>query len=134
MRDEDGNAVVDTDSDIISRYAVDDALDDGTLVPTWSPDDPLNGRTPQASRFPLGTVVMTPGVAEMGETIDLIAYLQRHADCDWGDVSLEDARANDTALRNGLRLLSAYETPVSRLWIVTEADRHTTTLLQPSAY
>ncbi len=134
MRDEAGNAIVQPDNDLISRYTVDDALDDGTLLPTWSPDSPLNGIGTTNSSFPLGTVVMKPGAAEMGETIDLLTYLKRHAACDWGDVDAADARTNDQALRDGLRLLSAYETSASMLWIISESDRSVTTLLTPGEY
>ena len=53
MRDADGNPVAaNAASDIISRYTVDDALEDGALTPTWQPDNPLNdiGHEP----FPTG--------------------------------------------------------------------------------
>jgi hypothetical protein len=133
MRDAAGNPVEgNAASDIISRYTVDDALEDGVLTPTWQPDNPLNGSSP--SRFPLGTVVMTPGAAEMGETIDLLIYLKRHANCDWGDLDAADLRTNNAALRDGLRLLSSYDTPAGKLWIISEADRSVTTLLKPTDY
>ncbi|MCO5193143.1 MAG: plasmid related protein [Anaerolineae bacterium] len=70
----------------------------------------------------------------MGETIDLLTYLKRHANCDWGDLDATDARTNDQALRDGLRLLSAYDTPAGKLWIISEADRSVTTLLLPEEY
>ncbi len=34
--------------------------------------------------------------------------LKRHAARDWGEVCEEDRKANDEALEQGLRLLSAY--------------------------
>jgi hypothetical protein len=41
---------------------------------------------------------------------------------DWGEVDAEDAQANEAALTNGLRLLSAYRlTDETRIWIITEA-------------
>jgi len=44
-------------------------------------------------------------------------------------------RANDRALREGDRLLSAYKTSTGeRLWVITEADRSATTILLPSEY
>ena len=63
----------------------------------------------------------------MGETIDLLTYLKRHADCEWGDLDAADVRANNAALRDGLRLLSSYDTPAGKLWIISEADRSVTT-------
>jgi hypothetical protein len=50
-------------------------------------------------------------------------------------VDEEDWRLNDEALRDGSRLLSAYETERGvRLWIITEADRSATTILLPDEY
>ena len=62
-------------------------------------------------------------------------YLARHAGGDWGDVCPEDARANDQALREGMRLLSAYTLQDgTRVWIITEADRSSTCILLPEEY
>jgi hypothetical protein len=63
------------------------------------------------------------------------AFLERHLRGDWGLVSAADAQANDAALRDGDRLLSAYETSQgTRLWVITEHDRSVTTLLLPEEY
>jgi hypothetical protein len=44
-------------------------------------------------------------------------------------------RANDRALRDGGRLLSAYRTARgTRLWVITEADRSSTCILLPEEY
>jgi hypothetical protein len=41
---------------------------------------------------------------------------------DWGDVCREDRQANDHALLDGSRLLSAHRTSLGeKLWIITEA-------------
>lgn len=59
----------------------------------------------------------------------------RHATGDWGGLDPADKRANDSALANGERLLSAY--PLrdgTKVWIITEWDRSVTTLLLPSDY
>lgn len=61
--------------------------------------------------------------------------VQRHASGDWGDLSAHDQRENEIAVqRGGLRILSAYELEGIRFWIVTEADRSTTTILLPEEY
>ncbi len=49
-------------------------------------------------------------------------------------MSEHDARANDHALAADDRVLSVYETAGGRLWILTEADRSSTTVLRPSDY
>lgn len=92
---------------------------------------------PEEGRFPLGQVVMTPGVAALG--IDPTPYIARHAAGDWGELDSFDRRQNDIALKEGLRILSAYDVAAgdgetTRLWVITEADRSVTTALLPSEY
>lgn len=87
--------------------------------------------------FPCGRLIMTAGVDELVDegTLNPTPYLIRHLSCDWGDVCDRDRRANDTAVRNGYRLLSSYQvTPNLKLWIITEWDRSVTTLLLPEEY
>ena len=51
-------------------------------------------------------------------------------------VDKEDWAANDRALKDGERLLSAYALPETgeKVWVITEWDRSATTLLLPSEY
>ena len=87
-------------------------------------------------RLPLGHVVATPGALDVvrNYSLDVVGLLHRHRAGDWGSVSEHDARANDRAVGEGTRVLSAYETTGGRLWIITEADRSATTVLLPSEY
>ena len=87
-------------------------------------------------RLPLGHVVATPGALEVvrDHGLDVVGLLHRHRAGDWGAVSEHDAQANDHAVEEGTRILSAYETAGGRLWIITEADRSATTVLLPSEY
>ena len=86
--------------------------------------------------LPLGRVVATPGalklLSEAGE--DAFDYLARHAAGDWGDLCAFDRRQNQIAQRDGYRVLSSYEVPAGRVWIITEADRSVTTILLPEEY
>jgi hypothetical protein len=87
--------------------------------------------------FRLGQTVATPGALEaLGQAGQLpFHFLARHARGDWGELCPADKRANDRALREGDRLLSAYKTSTGeRLWVITEADRSATTILLPSEY
>ena len=89
------------------------------------------------SKFPLGRVVATPdaleALQEAGQSPAF--FLDRHAVGDWGSVCDEDKRANDEALVNGGRLLSAYKTLKGvRLWVISEADRSSTCVLLPENY
>lgn len=88
-------------------------------------------------RFALGETFITPGAEEAlqvaGQTA--IEFLRRHMSCEWGDLSEDDVRENELSLRKGFRLLSSYRTlKGEKLWIITEADRSSTTILLPSEY
>lgn len=87
--------------------------------------------------FTLGSVLITPGALDMLEALQLapLSFVLRHVAGDWGDLCKEDKQANAAALAYGSRLLSAYDIPSNhRLWIITEADRRSTTLLLPEEY
>lgn len=87
-----------------------------------------------AVKFNPGQILATPGALETFDSQTLAECLLRHLNGDWGDVPPEDVRENELSLKNGFRLLSAYELPQGRLWIITESDRSATTLLLPSEY
>ena len=89
------------------------------------------------ARFPLGQTYITPGAEEAlmiaGQTG--IEFLRRHMSCDWSELPDEDASENELSLKEGFRLLSAYRTAKGqKLWIITEADRSSTTILLPDEY
>ena len=86
--------------------------------------------------FVLGDIVATPGALELLNryAINALSLLSRHVRGDWGEVPAEDAVANWSALDYGLRVFSSYRLGGERLWIITEADRHSTCLLLPSEY
>ena len=93
-------------------------------------------RIPQI-KFSLGKLVATPGaLAALRESSQRPwDFMVRHMAGDWGEVDAEDKAANDLALMDGSRLLSAYTTTKGqKLWIITEADRSVTTILLPSDY
>ena len=83
-------------------------------------------------KFQPGHIVATPGALSLG--INLLSYLKRHLNGDWGDIEVEDQAENEFSLEHGCRLLSAYQTPGGKLWIITEADRSATTFLLPEEY
>lgn len=91
--------------------------------------------TGRGARFPLGQIVATPNALRSLTQDDIIAGLRRHINGDWGDLDEEDKRANERALREDTRLLSAYHgTGGTKFWIITEADRSVTTILLPEDY
>ena len=88
-------------------------------------------------RFPFGQVVATPGALEALEEAGErpATFLKRHIAGDWGEVDEHDRQENERSLTDGCRLLSAYTLSTgTKLWIITEADRSSTTLLLPSEY
>lgn len=92
--------------------------------------------------FVLGRLLITSGAIEDLERAgqSAIEFLQHHVRGDWGNVCEEDRQANDDALIDGSRLLSAHRTSLGqKLWIITEAAddvgrRSATTILLPSEY
>jgi hypothetical protein len=87
-------------------------------------------------RFPPGRVVATPAaLALLGRcSKDPSEYLDRHLSGDWGDLDAHDQRENERGIREGFRIFSAYDTPLGRIWIITECDRSSTTILLPHEY
>jgi len=59
-------------------------------------------------------------------------YLRRHFSGNWGFVSTKDRRANDSAVREGRRIVSVYRlNNGTQVVIITEGDRSATTILLP---
>ena len=86
-------------------------------------------------KFSLGRIVMTESATQTLLHNDIATALLRHARGDWGDVCTEDRDANESALWDGLRLFSVYHDRKGvKFWIMTEADRNTTTVLLPHDY
>ena len=62
-------------------------------------------------------------------------YLRRHNGGDWGELDEHDRRENETSLQHGFRILSSYKLRTGvTIWIITEADRSSTTILLPEEY
>ena len=93
-------------------------------------------------KFQLGRLLSTPAalkaIQDAGQ--EPAFFLEKHAAGEWGDVCADDGQANDQALVDGSRILSAYKTLKGvRIWIITEAvgddgKRAATTFLEPSEY
>ena len=98
----------------------------------------------QQGQFALGLVLMTPGAVAALQQVAGDSYLRlaanlvaRHHSGDWGEIAAEDAAENELSVRQGFRILSAYDLPgddAVRIWIITERDRSATTLLLPEEY
>lgn len=98
---------------------------------------PTPSTEPRPALFSPGLVVATPGALAVLEehAVAPESLLARHLAGDWGAVAAEDAAANDMAVTHKDRLLSAYVIfPGVRVWLITEHDRSSTTILLPSEY
>ncbi len=60
--------------------------------------------------------------------------LTRHQAGDWGELDEEDKKANQDALAYGLRIMSVYRVLGVRFWVITEANRASTTIMLPEEY
>ena len=84
---------------------------------------------------------MTPGILSLVERFQFPTseFLACHQVGDPGALVAEDVDANLEAVKNGSRIVSAFmfvpEPNISiKLWIITEADRSSTTVLLPEEY
>jgi len=93
--------------------------------------------TTASVRFELGNIYITPGAIDALVEASQHAqeFLQRHRRGDWGELDEHDRQENELSIREGFRILSAYRTARdARLWIITEADWSSTTILLPEEY
>ena len=85
-------------------------------------------------KFQMGSVYTTAGAAQLLSVDEVATLLERHANGDWGEVPPEDVEENELSLQNGWRVMSVYTVNDQKFWVITEADRRSTTVLLPSEY
>jgi hypothetical protein len=83
-----------------------------------------------AALFTLGEIVIRPRAALLMQNLRInpASLFLRHVTGDWGDVSNDQRRTNEEAVREGGRILSAYGQGNMRIYVITEADRSATTI------
>ena len=90
--------------------------------------------------FDLGIIVNTIKVHNFisqseGNYDYVMRCFERYISGDWGEMCEEDKIANDEALITEDRILASYEEEgMPKIWIITEWDRSSTTILFPSEY
>ena len=94
--------------------------------------------------FNLGRIFATPGALQVLTAMRLspLRLLARHVRGDWGDLDEHDREQNQLAVLTGQRVFSAYEVERTidgqlmkqKFWVITEADRSSTTVLLPDEY
>ena len=87
--------------------------------------------------FPVGEIHFTPGARALFKRREEnpFDYLHRHMIGDWSEMDPADWEENRLAVDKRLRVFSAYHlTTGEKFWIITEADRQSTTFLLPEEY
>jgi len=86
--------------------------------------------------FELGHTLATPAALSKMISLDInpATLLNRHTSGDWQEIDEEDQESNRDALINGERIFSAYTCENIKFWVITEADRSSTTILLPEEY
>ncbi len=93
-----------------------------------------------APLFATGPVYMTQGTHHLylENQLDVMALLRRHITGDWQEMTLEDQQSNQEAVNEGFRVFSSFAltgcAESDKVWVITEADRSSTTILLPSEY
>jgi len=87
--------------------------------------------------FSLGQIVATrrafSKMIELGISASDLIF--RHVTGDWGDLCGSDQLENFNAILSGTRVFSSYVIKAdTTIWIITEGDRFTTTILLPDDY
>lgn len=86
--------------------------------------------------FELGCVVITSGAKATLTIGEMICAVARHAQGDWGVLTEDDWQENQDALAREGRIFSVYDAVDggARYYVITEADRSSTTVLLPEEY
>lgn len=89
-----------------------------------------------------------PGLFETGEffarpkalsflashLLSTVPFYDRHITGDWNEMEPADREQNETALLHGREIRSRFVVHGQPIWIITEADRSSTTVLLPEEY
>jgi hypothetical protein len=89
--------------------------------------------------FSLGQITITENaataLADAGQ--EATEFLSRHAQGDWGDVSMYEKRERDRGLANGSRavFLSVYPLKTNQsIWVITDREQGKTTVMLPKEW
>lgn len=101
---------------------------------------PVPPTRPRIPLFITGHILATPGALLVLQRagVQPMTLLTRHVFGDGGQLCDEDREANRHAVAHGGRVFSSYWVGTGakeeRVWIITEADRSSTTILRPEEY
>jgi len=86
--------------------------------------------------FELGQTLATPSALSTMQEMNInpSSLLSRHIYGDWQDMDAENQEANREAVNQETRVFSAFVFGKVKFWVITEADRSSTTILLPEEY
>ena len=92
--------------------------------------------TTYTALFTLGRTLATPAARDELSQLNYspLDLLRKHMSGDWSEMAIEDQQSNREAITEGSRIFSAYTIQGTKFWVITEADRSSTTILLPSEY
>lgn len=92
--------------------------------------------TTYTALFNLGKCLATPAARDELSELNYspLDLLRRHMSGDWSEMDEDDQQSNRDAITEGSRVFSAYTIQGTKFWVITEADRRSTTILLPSEY
>jgi hypothetical protein len=92
--------------------------------------------TTYTALFNLGRTLATPAARDELSELNYspLKLLRKHMSGDWSEMAEEDQESNREAVTEGSRIFSAYTIQGTKFWVITEADRSSTTILLPSEY
>ncbi|GAA5531003.1 plasmid related protein [Herpetosiphon gulosus] len=90
--------------------------------------------SPIRPAFDVGRVLLTRGIDALNiPKYDLLWLLRQHVCCQW-QMEAEDIHANMEAIKQGYRVFGSLVFDRITIWVITEADRASTTILLPDEY
>lgn len=81
------------------------------------------------SPFTLGKIVVTDAVSRIIGMPTIHQLIEKQLGYDWGNICKDDWYQNDAAVENNDRVVSRHIVDGETLFVITEADRSTTTIL-----
>lgn len=122
-----GEVIVFTDrtisSNLTTLYFSSEANNEHRGYFSWSLD---NSRK---SPFTLGQITVTQAISELLSPVQIYHLIEQQLSYDWGNTCQSDWLLNDNAINEHGRVISLHSVDNEDIFIITEADRSTTTIM-----
>jgi hypothetical protein len=79
-------------------------------------------------------ILATPGVTDILSESQIADLAVSHMGGNFGELPLEDRELNKKSFQGGGGYMSIFHIEEAEIWVITEADGSTTTVLLPSEY